>query len=78
MALRHTVDGEWGSMEVNSFHNQACKELKNPLVAMARTEDGVIEAAAYPDKNIVVTMWHPERESPYQSTDIDRIKNLFG
>ena len=78
VALRHTVDGEWGSMEVNSFHNQACKELKNPLVAMARTEDGVIEAAAYPDKNIVVTMWHPERESPYQATDIDRIKNLFG
>lgn len=78
VAVRHIVDGEWGRMEVNSFHNQACKELKNPLQAVAKTEDGVIEAAAYPAKNIVVTMWHPEREKPYQADDLARIKNLFG
>lgn len=78
VAMRHDVDGEWGRMEVNSFHNQACKELKDPLQIMARTEDGVIEAAAYPDKNIVVTMWHPEREEPFRKEDIQRVRNLFG
>ena len=74
----HDVDGEWGNLEVNSFHNQACKKLKNPLQIMARTEDGVIEAAAYPEKNMVVTMWHPEREEPFREEDIQRVRDLFG
>ncbi len=77
VAVRHVVNGEWGSMEVNSFHNQACLEIKAPLRVMARAEDGVIEAAAYPEKNMVVTMWHPEREHPFSETDIVRIKKLF-
>lgn len=78
VAVRHIVDGKWGSMEVNSFHNQACKKLKKPLQEMAKTEDGVIEAAAYPEKNLIVTMWHPEREKPFREADIQRVKNLFG
>ncbi len=78
VAVRHHVNGQWGSMEVNSFHNQACRELKIPLCVMARTEDGVIEAAAYPEKNIVVTMWHPEREEPFRQEDIQRVRELFG
>lgn len=78
VAVRHVVNGKWGSMEVNSFHNQACKKLKKPLQEMAKTEDGVIEAAAYPEKNIIITMWHPEREKPFREADIQRVKNLFG
>lgn len=78
VAVRHLVDGEWGSMEVNSFHNQACKRLQEPLQAMAVTEDGVIEAAAYSEKNIIVTMWHPEREKPFREEDMQRVKHLFG
>lgn len=77
-AVRHIVNGEWGNMEVNSFHNQACMELKKPLQVMAKTEDGVIEAAAYPEKNVVVTMWHPERESPFRDMDVERVRKLFG
>lgn len=45
---------------------------------MAVTEDGVIEAAAYPEKNIIVTMWHPEREKPFREEDMQRVKHLFG
>lgn len=78
VAVRHDVDGEWGNLEVNSFHNQACKKLKNPLQIMARTEDGVIEAAAYLERNIVVTMWHPEREETFREEDIQRVRDLFG
>lgn len=77
VAVRHHVDGEWGSMKVNSYHNQACTEIKAPLQIMARSDDGVIEAAAYLEKNIIVTMWHPEREMPFQKTDIARVRNLF-
>lgn len=78
VAVRHIVDGEWEHMEVNSYHNQACRELKEPLQAMARTEDGVVEAASYPEKNMIVTMWHPEREKPFKDTDIERVRKLFG
>lgn len=76
-AVRHMVDGRWGKQEVNSYHNQACRELKKPLQVMEQTEDGVIEAASYPEKKIVVTMWHPERETPFQEADIARVRKLF-
>lgn len=78
VAVRHKVHGEWGTFEVNSYHNQACRALKEPLAAMAQTEDGVIEAAASTEHKIVVTMWHPERENPFSAADINRIKELFG
>lgn len=77
VALKHRVNGIWGGMEVNSYHNQACMEVKAPLQILARAQDGVVEAAAYPEKNIIVTMWHPERETPFQKTDIERVKSLF-
>ncbi len=77
VAVRHQASGKWGSMEVNSYHNQACRAIRAPLQAVMKTEDGVIEAAEYPEKNIIVTMWHPEREVPFQDTDIVRIRKLF-
>lgn len=78
VAVRHVVNGEWGKQDVNSFHNQACRELKDPLLAMAVAGDGVIEAASYPEKNIITTMWHPEREIPFQTADVERVRKLFG
>lgn len=78
VARRHMVSGAWGGMEVNSFHNQACLALREPLLAMALSEDGVVEAAEYPGKRIAVTMWHPERERPFRETDIERLRTLFG
>ncbi len=78
VAVRHTVDGIWGRMEVNSYHNQACREVKSPLEEAQRTEDGVIEAAVCPEKRLVVTMWHPEREKPFAVSDVRRVQELFG
>lgn len=66
VAVHHTIDGEWGKLTVNSFHNQACRKLKEPLRAMAVAVDGVIEAAAYPKKKVIVTMWHPERKALFK------------
>ncbi len=28
VAVRHPVQGEWGAWTVNSYHNQACREVK--------------------------------------------------
>ena len=78
VAVRHKISGEMGSLEVNSFHNQACYSLKKPLEVLAKTDDGVIEAICYREKHILGTMWHPERENPFVDTDIRRVRELFG
>lgn len=46
---------------VNSFHHQAVRDLAAPLQAMARSEDGVIEAVYLPDQPFAMAIqWHPE------------------
>jgi putative glutamine amidotransferase len=78
VAVRHKINGEIGGIEVNSFHNQACMSIKEPLEILAKTDDGVIESVCCKDKKILATMWHPEREDPFKEDDILRIQNLFG
>lgn len=78
VAVRHKILGELGEMEVNSFHNQACYSVKEPLEVLAQAEDGVIEAVCYREKHILGTMWHPEREQPFVNSDIRRVRDLFG
>ena len=74
VAVRHGIDGILGALEVNSFHNQACKEVNPPLEVLAQTEDGVIEAVCYREKHILGTMWHPEREEPFCKESVFVIK----
>ena len=78
VAVRHKLLGEEEGVEVNSFHNQACCAVKEPLEVLAYTEDGVIEEVLYKKKHILGTMWHPERENPISNGDIHRVRNLFG
>lgn len=77
VAVHHQVQGRWGTLEVNSYHNQACKQIKEPLQVAEMTSDGVIEAIECPQYKIMASMWHPERENPFVDTDIKRIQNLF-
>lgn len=78
VAVRHRIFGKLGELEVNSFHNQACCHIKSPLEVLAETEEGVIEAVRHKEKHILGTMWHPERENPFQLLDIQRVQLLFG
>lgn len=78
VTARHRLNGAWEGEEVNSFHNQACLQVKGPLQKLAWTEDGVIEAVLCKEYCILGTMWHPEREHPFRQEDIDRVKDLFG
>ncbi len=49
------------SLEVNSYHHQAVKELSPKLRAMAYSEDGIIEAVYMPGMDFVwAVQWHPE------------------
>ena len=77
VAVHHKILGILGGLEVNSFHNQACYRVKDPLEVLAQTQDGVIEAVRHKDKRILGTMWHPEREKPFPISDIQQIQKLF-
>lgn len=78
VAKRHSAFGTTGAFEVNSYHNQACIELKTEkLTAILKTSDGVIEEIRHKELPIQGTMWHPEREKKYTVFDMDRVKNLF-
>ncbi len=77
VTVRHKISGSYEE-EVNSYHNQACRQLKEPLRMLAQASDGVIEAVEHPQKKILATMWHPEREQPYKTEDMQRVRTLFG
>lgn len=64
--------------EVNSYHNQACVELKSEkLHVLAKSDDGVIKAVCLQGGIILGTMWHPERENPFSQDDIRMVRSLF-
>lgn len=49
------------SIQTNSFHHQAVKDVAPYFKAVAHSEDGVVEAIeAYPHRNIMAVQWHPE------------------
>ncbi len=77
VAVRHIVHGAWGDMEVNSYHNLACRRVTKQLRIMAQAEDSVVEAVMADNYPIMGSMWHPERENPFADKDIERIKELF-
>lgn len=67
----HRVDIEKGtpfyqmlqaeSLSVNSYHHQGIKKLSEQLLAVAKAEDGLIEAVVMPQKKFVLAVqWHPE------------------
>ena len=77
VALRHDVSGEWGNLNVNSYHNQGAFQAPPGLIVTAASDDGVIEAIRHEKHPIEGAMWHPEREQPFLQEDILRIQKLF-
>ena len=85
VAVRHQIKSltelPYGvyNREVNSYHNQACLKIKgDKIVALAETEDGVVEAIHHKSLPILGTMWHPEREVVFTKEDINIIRTLLG
>lgn len=80
VAVKHEITGMPDMTCVNSYHNQGCVELKEDsmLEVLAKSTDGVIESVCHKKFNIMATMWHPEREEPFDVIDINRVRNLFG
>lgn len=78
VAKRHKICGRCGELEVNSYHNQGCVEIKNDsLEVLMKSKDGVVEMVRHKTLPIIATMWHPERETPFCEYDMNIINNLF-
>lgn len=57
------------SIQTNSFHHQAVKDVAPYFKAVAHSEDGVVEAIeAYPHRNIMAVQWHPEIHTAHGDT----------
>lgn len=70
VAVKHAVAGSM-TREVNSYHRYGATGEAGPWTVLARTPDGVIEAAENPERRQAAVMWHPERVSPFDTRDID-------
>lgn len=78
VAVRHHLKGKI-CREVNSYHGQACMGLKTgAFEALARTDDGCIEAVRHKEYPFLGIMWHPEREKVFNTEDIAMVQELFG
>lgn len=82
VAVKHEVSGSLANRVVNSFHNYGCLwesiGVANELEIVDVSSDGVVEAVKHRDLPIKCTMWHPERNNPFENEDIMMIKELFG
>ena len=65
------------SRVVNSFHEFASVGDAGTLEVLARSGDGVVEAARHPAEPIHGIMWHPERCEPFADDDCRLVRRLF-
>jgi len=77
VAVRHSLRGASGRVEVNSFHNWGVLVPAPNLEATAVASDGVVEALDAVYEPIRAVMWHPEREAPSDPADISLVRSLF-
>ncbi len=74
---KHSVKGIINRNMVNSFHGMGLTMVKKPLVEVARSEDGVVEAIMHSDFMIAGVMWHPERVQGFSSDDVSMLQRFF-
>lgn len=83
---RHSIQATKGSKfykelndhkQVNSFHNYAVAEVPVDFVVSATAAGGTIEAMEHSKKQALGIMWHPERNEPFDNSDLSLIRKFF-
>jgi len=80
----HTLQGKWAKKrcidEVNSFHDFAITNLSlaKEFEVLAWSNDECIEAFKHKSLPWLGIMWHPEREVPFKTNDIELFFEHFG
>jgi gamma-glutamyl-gamma-aminobutyrate hydrolase PuuD len=63
---------------VNSFHDYGFYNAPPGYEVDAVSEDGVIEAVSNPEVGHSAVMWHPERNLPWDNSDLSWIRQAYG
>lgn len=83
VAVRHSISVVESdtplSDSVNSYHRWGIKnvQLAEALRPLALDDDMNVEAFRHINTKMCGIMWHPEREAPFNSKDIDFFKRFF-
>jgi GMP synthase-like glutamine amidotransferase len=77
VGTRHVVSGLFNG-EVNSYHRFGFNKLPPGPEILARCGDGTIEAFLEKDLRWLGLMWHPERESSFNKSEVEQIRGLLG
>ncbi len=70
------IDGQ--PREVNSYHQFAAFESRPPLDVWAVADDGVVKAIRHSAQPEIGIMWHPERCTPFSTSDVALFRQVFG
>ena len=76
VGTRHLLSGEI-CHEVNSFHDYGVSACPENYKVTAISDDSKIEAIRHRFLSWEGWMWHPERETPFNGSDIKRAQTLF-
>lgn len=66
-----------GQRTVNSFHRYGARESSGKLPTWASSNDGVVKAVRHVSENQVGVMWHPERITPFDKSDLELFSTTF-
>ena len=66
-------------IKVNSYHDFGFSEkmLGKNLKSLAQSQDRIIEYFKHTNYKIIGIMWHPERETPFDTCDINFLRDVF-
>ncbi len=76
VGTRHELAGVIGGM-VNSYHVYSLRACPDEYAVLACSVDGEIEAIRHRILPWEGWMWHPEREQPFASDDVERLRALI-
>lgn len=77
IAVKHQVELNGKKEKKNSYHLYASKISTEELDIIAAAEDGVVEAVQHYKHKIYAIMWHPERNNPFETSDLEFFKKYF-
>jgi len=77
VAQRQVIQIEGEPKEVNSYHHFAAFDSRPPLDVWAIADDGVVKAIRHSAQPMTGIMWHPERFTPFRSSDVELFRQVF-
>ncbi len=77
IGVRHEIYNSDNHRNVNSYHSWGALKVPTEIEVVSQSEDGVVEEIRHRRYKIYGMMYHPEREEPFNTIDIENIKKFI-